>query len=128
MAEQRRPGKYPAEIMSGLFGSSVRARLRTGLSERRSVGSPRRSTPRPARPSSTDRRQCHQMKTTRATLELTWVSLQLAYEPTIGFSRAVRVGDRVLVAGTTPIWRDGSVDPDPEAQARSCIEITLTAI
>ena len=29
------------------------------------------------------------------------------YEPTIGFSRAVRVGNRVLVSGTAPIWPDG---------------------
>ena len=25
------------------------------------------------------------------------------YEPTIGFSRAIRVGDRVVVAGTAPV-------------------------
>ena len=35
-------------------------------------------------------------------------------------SRAVRVGDRVLVAGTAPIWPDGSCDPDPGVQARRC--------
>ncbi len=40
------------------------------------------------------------------------------YELTIGFSRALRAGDRVLVAGTAPIWPDGSCDPDPETQAR----------
>src|SRR5215212_1179443 len=39
------------------------------------------------------------------------------YEPVVGFSRALRVGDRVLVAGTAPIWPDGSCDPDPEAGA-----------
>jgi len=50
------------------------------------------------------------------------------YEPTIGFSRAVRVGNRVLVAGTTPIWPDGSVDPDPERQAARCLEIILQAL
>lgn len=50
------------------------------------------------------------------------------YEPTIGFSRAVRIGDRIVVAGTAPIWPDGSVDPDPEAQARRCIEIMLGAL
>ena len=42
--------------------------------------------------------------------------------------RAVRVADRILVAGTAPIWPDGSVDPDPGAQARRCIEIMLTAL
>lgn len=50
------------------------------------------------------------------------------YEATVGFSRAVRVGDRVLVAGTAPIWPDGSVDPDPKAQARRCLEIMLAAL
>ena len=50
------------------------------------------------------------------------------YEPVIGFSRAVRVGDRVLVAGTDPVWPDGSCDPDPEAQAARCLEIILAAL
>jgi len=50
------------------------------------------------------------------------------YEQTVGFSRAVRVGDRVMVAGTAPIWPDGQVDPDPEAQARRCLEIMLGAL
>ena len=50
------------------------------------------------------------------------------YEPVIGFSRAVRVGDRVLVAGTAPVSPDGSCDPDPEAQAARCLEIILGAL
>jgi enamine deaminase RidA (YjgF/YER057c/UK114 family) len=50
------------------------------------------------------------------------------YEPRIGFSRAVRVGDRVLVSGTAPIWPDGSCDPDPGAQAARCLEIILAAL
>jgi enamine deaminase RidA (YjgF/YER057c/UK114 family) len=50
------------------------------------------------------------------------------FEAKIGFSRAVRVGDRVLVSGTAPIWPDGSVDPDPGVQARRCLEIILTAL
>jgi enamine deaminase RidA (YjgF/YER057c/UK114 family) len=50
------------------------------------------------------------------------------YEPVVGFSRALRVGDRVLVAGTAPIWPDGSCDPDPEAQAARCLEIILAAL
>jgi enamine deaminase RidA (YjgF/YER057c/UK114 family) len=50
------------------------------------------------------------------------------FEPTVGFSRALRVGDRVLVAGTAPIWPDGSCDPDPEGQARRCFEIALDAL
>ena len=50
------------------------------------------------------------------------------YEKTVGFSRAVRVGNRVLVAGTAPIWPDGSCDPDPEVQARRCFDIILAAL
>ncbi len=50
------------------------------------------------------------------------------WEDRVGHSRAVRVGDRVLVSGTAPTWPDGSCDPDPGAQARRCFEIILTAI
>ncbi|MDQ2961176.1 MAG: RidA family protein [Candidatus Dormibacteraeota bacterium] len=50
------------------------------------------------------------------------------FEPRIGFSRAVAVGDRVLVSGTAPIWPDGTCDPDPEAQARRCLDIIGTAL
>jgi len=50
------------------------------------------------------------------------------YESLLGFSRAVRVGDRVLVSGTAPIWPDGTCDPDPVAQARRCLEIVGEAL
>jgi enamine deaminase RidA (YjgF/YER057c/UK114 family) len=50
------------------------------------------------------------------------------FEDAIGFSRAVRLGDRVVVSGTAPIWADGSVDPDPKIQARRCLEIALQAL
>jgi enamine deaminase RidA (YjgF/YER057c/UK114 family) len=50
------------------------------------------------------------------------------YEPTIGFSRAVRVGERVLVSGTGPIWPDGTCDSDPEIQARRCLDIIVAAL
>lgn len=50
------------------------------------------------------------------------------FESSIGFSRAVRVGDTVAVSGTAPVWPDGSVDPDPAVQARRCWEIALTAL
>lgn len=50
------------------------------------------------------------------------------FEARYGFSRAVRVGDLVVVAGTAPIWPDGSVDPDPKTQARRCLEIMLVAV
>jgi enamine deaminase RidA (YjgF/YER057c/UK114 family) len=50
------------------------------------------------------------------------------YEPKIGISRALCVGDRVLVSGTAPIWPDGSCDPDPAVQARRCFEIIIAAL
>lgn len=50
------------------------------------------------------------------------------YEATIGFSRAVRDGELVLVSGTAPVWPDGHVDPDPLVQARRCWEIVLAAL
>lgn len=50
------------------------------------------------------------------------------FEPTIGFSRALRVGNRVLVSGTAPVWPDGSCDPDPYVQAQRCLEIIVTAL
>lgn len=56
------------------------------------------------------------------------ISSGSAYEPKYGFSRAVRVGDRVLVAGTAPIWPEDFVDPDPGAQARRCLQIMLEAL
>src|SRR5438445_7308043 len=56
------------------------------------------------------------------------VSSGSPFEPTIGFSRAVRVGNRVLVPGTAPVWPDGSCDPDPATQTRRCLEIVLAAL
>lgn len=50
------------------------------------------------------------------------------YEQPIGFSRAVRVGDRVLVSGTGPVWPDGCCDPDPQTQAARCFEIAVGAL
>jgi enamine deaminase RidA (YjgF/YER057c/UK114 family) len=40
----------------------------------------------------------------------------------------VRVGDRVLVSGTAPIWPSGATDPDPEIQAARCLEIIVAAL
>src|SRR5215467_9903961 len=61
-------------------------------------------------------------------MERRTVSSGSPYEPIIGFSRAVRIGDRVLVSGTAPIWPDGACDPDPATQMRRCIEIIRTAL
>jgi enamine deaminase RidA (YjgF/YER057c/UK114 family) len=56
------------------------------------------------------------------------VSSGSPFEPKIGFSRAVRVGEHVRVSGTGPIWDDGSFDDDPGAQARRCLEIIVAAL
>ena len=50
------------------------------------------------------------------------------FEGSIGFSRAVRVGNRVLVSGTAPVWPDGSCAPDAAEQARRCLEIITAAL
>lgn len=50
------------------------------------------------------------------------------FEATVGFSRAVRVGNQVMVSGTAPIWPDGSVDSDPYVQARRSLEIIEMAL
>ena len=47
------------------------------------------------------------------------------FEPTIGFSRAIRAGDRVLVSGTGPVGAD---DADVETQMRRCVEIVAAAL
>jgi enamine deaminase RidA (YjgF/YER057c/UK114 family) len=50
------------------------------------------------------------------------------YEGSVGFSRAVRVGQQIAVAGTAPINADGHVSVDPGSQARRCWEIALGAL
>lgn len=56
------------------------------------------------------------------------VSSGSPYESTIGFARAVRVGSRVVVSGTAPVWPDGSCPDDPAAQTERCIEIIGAAL
>ena len=51
------------------------------------------------------------------------------YEPVFGFSRALAVGDRVLVAGTAPVPAGGGPSPDgPYAQARLCLDLIGEAL
>ena len=50
------------------------------------------------------------------------------WEEKVGFSRAVRVGDRVFVSGTAPVWPDGSCEPGVAAQAQRCFEIIAAAL
>jgi enamine deaminase RidA (YjgF/YER057c/UK114 family) len=65
---------------------------------------------------------------TLAAMERRRVSSGSPFEPRVGFSRAVRVGQRVLVSGTAPVWPDGSCDPDPASRARRCLAIILAAL
>jgi enamine deaminase RidA (YjgF/YER057c/UK114 family) len=58
----------------------------------------------------------------------TRASSESPFERAIGFSRAVRAGDRVVVSGTAPVWPDGSCPADVGLQARRCFEIILTAL
>lgn len=52
------------------------------------------------------------------------------YEPIIGFSRAVRVDNMIVVGGTAPIGVDGKTVGigDPAEQTRRCLEIIRAAI
>jgi enamine deaminase RidA (YjgF/YER057c/UK114 family) len=50
------------------------------------------------------------------------------WELTVGYSRAVRVGERLFVSGTAPQFDDGSCPEDPAAQARRCLAIIGTAL
>ncbi|MEO7325439.1 MAG: RidA family protein [Dokdonella sp.] len=60
----------------------------------------------------------------------TLVSSGSHLEPYIGFSRAVRVGCHLAVAGTAPIAPDGSVAApgDVYGQTRRCLEIIAQAV
>ncbi len=51
------------------------------------------------------------------------------YEEMIGFSRAVRAGNRIFVSGTAPVEADGSsTHGDAEVQAERCFDIIVGAI
>ncbi|MEZ5321266.1 MAG: RidA family protein [Microthrixaceae bacterium] len=50
------------------------------------------------------------------------------WELTVGYSRAVRYGSRVFVAGTAPQFEHGPCPPDPAAQMRRCLEIIGAAL
>jgi enamine deaminase RidA (YjgF/YER057c/UK114 family) len=56
------------------------------------------------------------------------VSSGSVYERDIGFSRAVRVGDRMWVSATAAITPGGEVDPDAARQAERCLEIIGAAL
>lgn len=58
------------------------------------------------------------------------ISLGSAYEKPIGFSRAVRIGNIIAVAGTAPIAADGTTyhPDDLYNQTKRCLEIMKQAI
>ena len=51
------------------------------------------------------------------------------YEDLYGFCRAIRKGNRIIVAGTGPVEEDGSTTPGEAAeQTRRCFAIAIKAI
>jgi enamine deaminase RidA (YjgF/YER057c/UK114 family) len=58
------------------------------------------------------------------------VSTGSPYEPIIGISRAVRIGNVIAVAGTAPLRPDGKTIGigDSAAQAQRCFEISKAAL
>lgn len=62
-------------------------------------------------------------------MERQLISSGAAFEDRVGYSRAVRVGDRVWVSGTAPIMPDDA-DPPTTAyeQARVCLAIIERAL
>lgn len=62
-------------------------------------------------------------------MERQLISSGSPYEPIVGFSRAVRVGPHVTVAGTGPVMPDGEELPaDAYGQAKRCFEIIVMAL
>jgi enamine deaminase RidA (YjgF/YER057c/UK114 family) len=57
-------------------------------------------------------------------------STRSPYEPIAGFSRAVRIGNIISVAGTAPLGPDGKTVAvgDAASQARRCFEIARAAL
>ena len=60
----------------------------------------------------------------------TLISSGSPYEPKVGISRAVRVGNVIAVSGTAPLDSDGRTVGigDAGAQARRCLEIITAAL
>ncbi len=58
------------------------------------------------------------------------VATGASWAAVVGYSRAVRVGDRVFVSGTAAVGPDGGIahPGDAYAQARRCLEIIQRAL
>lgn len=51
------------------------------------------------------------------------------FETSIGFARAIRAGDRILVSGTAPVEDDGSSTAgDAGVQAERCLSVIVRAV
>lgn len=59
-----------------------------------------------------------------------YVSTGSPFEPKVGISRAVRIGNVIAVTGTAPLGPDGKTvaKGNAAAQARRCLEIIQSAI
>ena len=62
-------------------------------------------------------------------MERQLIVVRLAVRAVMGFSRAVRVGQHVFVAGTAPVMPEGEELPaDAYGQAKRCLEIIVAAL
>ena len=62
-------------------------------------------------------------------MERRLISSGSPYEPIVGYSRAVRIGNQVFVSGSAPIMPDGADPPaDAYGQAKRCLEIVAAAL
>lgn len=57
-----------------------------------------------------------------------YASTGSAWEPKVGYSRAVRAGDTIAVTGTVGVEADGAFAPNVAAQARRALVIVLAAV
>lgn len=58
------------------------------------------------------------------------VATSAPWAETVGYSRAVRIGNHVWVAGTAPVGEEGRIvaPGDPYRQAKRCLEIIVQAL
>lgn len=63
-------------------------------------------------------------------MQRTRVPTSAPWAKTVGYSRAVRAGNHVYVAGTAPVAEDGSIVAPGDAyrQAQRCLEIIVGAL